>query len=153
MSSVRSKGKLKKWFDEKGFGIIAPEKETNDIFLHISALDKNLPRRPKVGDTIFFYTDKDKNGKVKAVDAVIESVSPIKRKKSKSTQHKSYSNRGGKDLSKRLLLLCIVVTIGLAVTLYKGLQKTGGQVPFSASELSKIFKVPENINCSSSDLI
>ena len=146
MGSIRLRGILKKWFDDKGFGFIAAEKDNTDIFIHISAFDKDLSRRPKVGDTIFFYADVDKNGKTKAVDAVIEGVSSIERNKPKYSKHKSSSNRSGKELGKRLLLLCTVVTIGLAVTLYKGLQKTGGESPFTTSELSKIFKIPENIN-------
>ncbi|MCP3928283.1 MAG: cold shock domain-containing protein [Bacteroidetes bacterium] len=80
MGSTRSKGTLKKWFAEKGFGFISPDKGPKDVFIHVSAFDRNIPRRPKVGDTIFYHVHTDKNGKTKAVDAVIEGVESVVRK-------------------------------------------------------------------------
>lgn len=144
MKDTRSRGTLKKWFSDKGYGFLSSEKESQDIFIHISEFDREIPREPIVGDTIFYYITTDNEGKLKAVNAVIEGVSP--KVKSKPTKPKTTLKNSGRDISKRLLLICTVVTIGLAVTLYKGLQKTGGQIPFSTSELSKIFKIPENIN-------
>lgn len=139
LGSARAKGKLKKWFNDKGFGFISPDKGTKDVFIHISAFGRDIPRKPKVGDTIFYHIGTDKNGKTKAVDAVIEGAPPVVRTKTPNPEraHK----RTGRDISKKLLLLCTIVTLGLGVTLYKGLQKTGGQPPFSSSELSKIFKM------------
>ena len=144
LGSARSKGTIKKWLDDKGFGFIKPDKDSKDVFVHISAFDRAIPRKPKVGDTIFYYVHTDKDGKTKAVDAIIEGVAPVVKKK--TIRPKSSSSKSGRDISKKLLLLCTIVTIGLGVTLYKNLQTTGGQLPFSSSELSKIFKIPENIN-------
>jgi cold shock CspA family protein len=80
LADIRSKGTLTKWFDDKGFGFISSEKDRKEIFIHISAFGSSLPRRPKGGDTIFFYITKDENGKTKAVDAIIEGSAPVERK-------------------------------------------------------------------------
>jgi cold shock CspA family protein len=46
---------LTRWFSDKGFGFITPENGADDVFMHISALDEHISRRPQVGDTIFYY--------------------------------------------------------------------------------------------------
>jgi len=67
------KGKLARWFDDKGFGFIKPENGQRDIFIHISAL-KNMSRHPIVGDVIYYQVSVDNNGKNRAVNARIEGV-------------------------------------------------------------------------------
>ena len=47
-------GTLVTWKDEPGFGFIQTPGQKSDIFLHISEL-KDSTRRPKVGDTIYYY--------------------------------------------------------------------------------------------------
>jgi len=42
------KGKLVRWFDDKGFGFIKSENAKDDIFIHISAL-KGMSRKPLIG--------------------------------------------------------------------------------------------------------
>ncbi len=59
---TRAKGTLEKWDDGKGFGFVTPDKGGQNIFVHISAFDRNIPRRPKVGDTIYYHIQTDKNG-------------------------------------------------------------------------------------------
>ncbi len=68
------KGKLVRWIDEKGFGFIKTENGKNDIFIHISAL-KNMSRKPVIGDIILFEINVDTNGKLRAINALIEGVS------------------------------------------------------------------------------
>ena len=75
------KGKLKHWNDSKGFGFIALNRE-KDIYIHISAL-KGMSRRPVMGDIISFESFTDNNGNKKAVNASIEGVSAITRKRHK----------------------------------------------------------------------
>lgn len=36
------KGRLERWYEDKGFGFIQPEQSKKDIFIHILAL-KNMP--------------------------------------------------------------------------------------------------------------
>jgi cold shock CspA family protein len=68
------KGKLVRWFDDKGFGFIKPENGKDDIFIHISAL-KGMSRKPLIGDVIHYQISFDTNGKTRAVNAKIEGVS------------------------------------------------------------------------------
>jgi len=92
MENNIQKGQLQRWDDEKGFGFIKPDKGSNDVFLHISAL-KGMNRRPKTGDTIFYRLHREKNGKQKAFDARIANVEQLRptarlRKNKKNTKGK-----------------------------------------------------------------
>ena len=101
MGSAREKGILKKWFEKKGFGFITPDKGSKDIFVHISAFDRSIPRKPKVGDTIYYHVTADKNGKLKAVDAAIEGVSPVKQTKTIRPKPAYMGRRKSSDLKLR----------------------------------------------------
>jgi uncharacterized repeat protein (TIGR01451 family) len=68
-----SKGILKTWNDDKGFGFIKSEEVKRDTFIHISAL-KDMSRRPTVGDVIYYQLAVDNDGKARAVNARIEGV-------------------------------------------------------------------------------
>ena len=70
------KGQLKKWNDEKGFGFIRPENSDEEIFFHISALQRST-RRPVAGDNMLFNTVTDEKGRRKAVNASIEGVKSV----------------------------------------------------------------------------
>ncbi|MGR9051074.1 MAG: cold shock domain-containing protein [Gammaproteobacteria bacterium] len=70
------KGTLKTWKDDRGFGFIKPDNDDKDIFIHISAF-KDAGRRPWRGDIIYYQVQPDKGGKMKAVNARIESESAI----------------------------------------------------------------------------
>jgi len=76
MSNSVYKGKMTVWKDDKGFGFIEPENGTQNVFIHVSAL-KKMPRRPVAGDIILYQISADKQGKLKAVDAVIEGLKPV----------------------------------------------------------------------------
>jgi cold shock CspA family protein len=75
MTSVRERGQLQDWKDDRGFGFIKPDNGGNDIFLHISAL-RRAGRRPKAGDTILYERAMEPDGKIRAVNALIEGVAP-----------------------------------------------------------------------------
>jgi uncharacterized membrane protein YsdA (DUF1294 family)/cold shock CspA family protein len=49
------KGELVEWKDEKGFGFVRPEAGGRDYFVHITAFQKGMSRRPRVGDIIHFH--------------------------------------------------------------------------------------------------
>ena len=89
------KGKLVRWFDDKGFGFIKPENAKDDIFIHISAL-KGMSRKPLIGDVMHYQISFDANGKPRAVNAKIEGVSqtltlsPLERER--KTTHSSPAN-------------------------------------------------------------
>ncbi|WP_073614357.1 cold-shock protein [Desulfopila aestuarii] len=45
----------------RGGTFIAPEKGRQEIFVHSSAFDRDLPRRPRAGDTIYYSPQKDES--------------------------------------------------------------------------------------------
>ncbi|WP_121970574.1 cold shock domain-containing protein [Leptolyngbya sp. BC1307] len=71
----RQRGKLSSWKDDRGFGFIKPDDGSQDVFLHISALER-LSRRPKVNDMILYERATESNGKVRAAKVSIQGVSP-----------------------------------------------------------------------------
>ena len=59
-----------KWFnDQKGFGFIQPENGGEDVFVHISAVEKSGLRTLREGQKVSFELQKDpKKGKTNAVN-------------------------------------------------------------------------------------
>ena len=105
--SVIHKGRLERWKEDKGFGFIRPEHSQVDVFIHISALS-NSPRRPVVGDMIYYQLHVDNDGKIKAVNARIEGVTGLKHQISYSHKQKSNQNR----LFVKLFLIFLFIAIG-----------------------------------------
>ncbi|MCK5830271.1 MAG: cold shock domain-containing protein [Methylococcales bacterium] len=73
MTKTENKGVLKTWKDDRGFGFIKPDDDSDDLFIHISAL-QGMTRRPYRGDVIFYQVEHGNDGKSKAVNARIEGV-------------------------------------------------------------------------------
>ncbi len=58
-----------KWFNAtKGFGFIQPEGGGNDVFVHISAVERAGLRTLSEGQRVSFELAKDRNGKTAAAD-------------------------------------------------------------------------------------
>jgi cold shock protein len=75
MTKSLMKGVLKTWKEDRGFGFITPENGSRDVFIHISAIIEPS-RRPVAGDVIHYRIARDRNGKLRAINAMIEGVSP-----------------------------------------------------------------------------
>lgn len=103
----QTKGTLKCWNEERGFGFIVSNIETQDIFIHISAL-KNMSRRPVVGDTIHFQIQTDSTGKRQATNASIEGVQAVNKK---SIKH----NKKQKSSLAALWSIFLIITVGYFV--------------------------------------
>ncbi|MDB6148696.1 MAG: Integral rane protein [Chthoniobacter sp.] len=73
---MRQRGTVRKWNDEKGFGFIAAEDETADVFFHIKALG-NRGLRPQEGDTVTFETTTDERQRVRAADVRLSKGAPL----------------------------------------------------------------------------
>jgi len=112
---IRSRGTLTRWFNDKGFGFITPENGADDVFMHISALDEHISRRPQVGDTIFYYLRKDQEGKIKAYDAVIEGLASSSWEE--VSDRKAPPNRSSTQATKSIIVL-ILLTVAVWATVY-----------------------------------
>ncbi len=152
------KGKLARWFDDRGFGFIKPENGKRDIFIHISAL-KNISRNPIVGDVIYYQVSVDNDGKNRAVNARIEGVPtehenpaswsltplinnpdieravPEKVNHSRRVIHKTHHPRKSFNLMSALIL------IGMAIFIFSQVSKEkafDNNVEFASPKMEKI---------------
>ncbi len=124
------KGTLKRWNEERGFGFIVSDNETQDIFIHISAL-KNMSRRPVVGDVIYFQIQTDNTGKKQANNARIEGVQAI---------NKKAINHNNKSKSSLVAICGFVLIIIISYSIYNNhadLSKLEFNNLFSSLSLSK----------------
>jgi CspA family cold shock protein len=62
-----------KWFNStKGFGFIQPEEGGNDVFVHISAVERSGISTPNEGDKISYDLERDeRRGRVSAVNLTL----------------------------------------------------------------------------------
>jgi uncharacterized membrane protein YsdA (DUF1294 family)/cold shock CspA family protein len=67
---MRTKGKIKLWNDDKGFGFIRPNEGGKEVFLHISAF-KNRQRRPEIGQIVTYALSTDAQGRPRAQMATL----------------------------------------------------------------------------------
>ncbi len=67
---MRTKGKIARWNDEKGYGFISPLSGGKQIFIHISAFS-NRDRRPQLDEIVTYSVSKDKNGRPCAANATL----------------------------------------------------------------------------------
>ncbi len=71
------KGKIFDWKDDKGFGFIVSENQSNKIFFHISDIETKQ-RRPKVDDLVDFDLIRDDQQRLKAKHITIKGLSSTK---------------------------------------------------------------------------
>lgn len=62
---MRISGKVKFFNTAKGFGFIAPQDGSRDVFVHVSALEKAGIRTLNEGDKVTFVLEDDQRGKGK----------------------------------------------------------------------------------------
>jgi len=68
METRVSTGKVK-WFNaQKGFGFIQPEDGSNDVFVHISAVERAGKSTLSEGQRLGFELEQGQRGKVSAVN-------------------------------------------------------------------------------------
>lgn len=61
-----------KWFNAtKGFGFIAPEKGSSDVFVHISALERSGLRGLNDGQAVTFDIESGRDGRESAINLAL----------------------------------------------------------------------------------
>ena len=65
-----SKGTVKKWFDDKGYGFIGREGDV-DVFVHFSSILIEGRKSLNIGDTVEFEVEAGRNGKPEAKNVQI----------------------------------------------------------------------------------
>lgn len=87
------KGKITQWNDDKGFGFITPEDGSDNIFVHISAVNPK-ERRPQINDEVLFETAIDSQRRVRATEVYYEgwTLRPIKQPSKQSSHSKGGSS-------------------------------------------------------------
>lgn len=80
---MESRGQLRSWNDQKGFGFIRPEQGGDEVFAHISAMRGT--RRPVQGDRVLYLSEPDRSGRARAthirLDAPMSLDEPAIRRK------------------------------------------------------------------------
>lgn len=66
-------GTVKFFNDQKGFGFIAPDDGSTDVFVHVSALERNGMRSLSEGQKVTFTTAIDERKGKEAVDSIAEA--------------------------------------------------------------------------------
>lgn len=89
MSTLRIKGKLIKWSEDKAFGFIAANGRDEHVFIHKNAL-VNRNRTPKINDVITFTIVKDKQNRYCADQATFTGEKLKKRQANKSSKLSIY---------------------------------------------------------------
>lgn len=67
---MRTKGKITKWDDDKGFGFIAPNTAGKQVFIHISAFN-NRTKRLEINQEVIYTLSTDKHGRPRAENATL----------------------------------------------------------------------------------
>lgn len=104
------KGKICDWKDDKGFGFIISENQSNKIFFHISDIETKQ-RRPKIGDFVDFDLTRDNQQRVKAKNISINRL---------STRKNILENKSNVEPIKKTILDYIAIIFFLLSTIAGG---------------------------------
>lgn len=75
---MRTKGRIRSWNDDKGYGFIAPFDGGKQIFIHMSALS-NRSRRPELNEVVTYSISRDRQGRPCAANATLAGDRTIKK--------------------------------------------------------------------------
>ncbi|HWL62322.1 MAG TPA: cold shock and DUF1294 domain-containing protein [Steroidobacteraceae bacterium] len=68
-----SRGKLTSWKTDRAFGFIRPDEGGADVFVHLRDFGQ-IPRAPRIGDTIRYQRVSDGKGRYRAADVQVEGL-------------------------------------------------------------------------------
>lgn len=75
---MRFEGTLKSWNDERGFGFIAPDQGSDEVFVHVKAFSRRNGR-PAVGQRLVFEIEMGPQGKKRAKNVEAVRIAVVKR--------------------------------------------------------------------------
>ena len=114
---VPTQGIITAWKQDKGFGFIRPLGDGPDVFVHIRDFG-NIPRVPKIGDSVSYQAMQGKDGRYRAADVLIAGV-PRTVPTQRALPRAANKNLGRISPAKPIIIL---LTIGLLVFGYSKLQ-------------------------------
>lgn len=88
---IKSKGKIIKWDDDRGFGFILPDDSNKHIFVHIKSF-KNQNPRPSLNEQVTYNILQNNDGKQSAV-SVIRATDNLKKFQQNNIKEKNLSLR------------------------------------------------------------
>lgn len=109
-----NEGTLVAWKDDRGFGFIQPESGDKDVFIHIKAF-QHVNYKPKIGDIVFYKTEIDASGRIRATDARVKGQKVVKRKAEKGKQKQKEGEIG--------YILTAVICLPFALSVYLGFDR------------------------------
>jgi cold shock CspA family protein len=130
------RGFLERWDDARGFGFIYHIDYPKGIFIHISAFNRNISRRPVVGDMIVYELLIPANRKSKAINAQIEGVGAAT-SKPRQTQKTVYQKRNNKKSSAdliKVILIALLTIVSLLVNKYQANRDARHSMPTAVEE-------------------
>jgi cold shock CspA family protein len=115
------RGFLERWDDARGFGFIYHIDYPKGIFIHISAFNRNISRRPLVGDMIVYELLIAANRKSKAINAQIEGVGTAtsKPRQTHTTVHQKRNNKKSSANLIKVILIALLTIVSLLVNKYQ----------------------------------
>jgi uncharacterized membrane protein YsdA (DUF1294 family)/cold shock CspA family protein len=124
---MRSSGTIIKWDDEKGFGFIAPNDRSDDVFLHCRALTERV-RRPKLGDWVEYDLAYDIQHRPRAARAVLRQSLTVPQTASQTPSRRITASSRPQTFGRKLgpgevfftLLLPAIVLSGASLAARRG---------------------------------
>lgn len=92
--AVRYTGKVNWFNDSRGFGFIAPDNKSEELFVHQSSIHSEGFRSLTNGDAVEFEIKQGNDGKTKAVEVTAPGGAPLKKRKEVSSRGNG-ARRGG----------------------------------------------------------
>ena len=109
-----NEGTLVAWKDDRGFGFIQPESGDKDVFIHIKAF-QHVNYKPKIGDIVYYRTEVDATGRIRACEANVKGQKIVKRKPEKGRKKQNGDEIG--------YLLTAIIFLPFVFSVYLGFDR------------------------------
>jgi cold shock CspA family protein len=130
---MRFEGKLEKWDDDRGVGLITPLRGGDPVFVHVSAFQAD-GRRPRIGEVLSFEVESAADGKRSAIN-----VQRPGRKQLRTT-HTPEPRHTGQGARPSWVTLAVAIALVLA-GIYAYFNSTGGRSPSGVTDSAPVAPV------------